>query len=173
MLEKLLPAEELKSWKIGNRAAAPIALIGEVVHCLEDGQPCHQPHRQEGPAGIVVSDRAEPVFLVKRQSIVRASFTSARSMSSIWLSRDRNRSVWPLSRRSLGHIARARPARQDNGIAREGRINLPEIVVHSHEIRQTRILVQIQNSHKSAACEFSTDDEEALALQKPVPPMMR
>ncbi|MCF6119343.1 hypothetical protein L2449_21115 [Mesorhizobium muleiense] len=43
----------------------------------------------------------------------------------------------------------------------EGRINLPEIVV------------QIKKSHKSAACEFSTDDEEALALQKPAPPMMR
>jgi hypothetical protein len=53
-----------------------------------------------------------------------------------------------------------------------GRIEFAGIVVHSHEIRQTRILVQIQNSHKISGVR-STDDEEALALQKPVPPMMR
>lgn len=42
----------------------------------EDGQARHQPGRQRRPAGIVVIDRAKPLF-EETQSINRASFTGA------------------------------------------------------------------------------------------------
>jgi hypothetical protein len=172
VLEELLPAEELKNWNIGIRAAAPIALIGEVVHCLEDGQSCHQPRRQERPAGIVVIDCTEPLF--QKAPVDRARQLHQRPIHVEHLVEPGPEQVGlaALSALPRSHCPRTPRFVRTMESQGAGRIEFAGIVVHSHEIRQTRILVQIQNSHKISGVR-STDDEEALALQKPVPPMMR
>lgn len=152
MLEELLPAEELKNWKIGIRAAAPIALIGEVVHCLEDGQSCHQPRRQERPAEIVVIDCTEPLF--QKAPVDRARQLHQRPIHVEHLIDPGPEQVGlPLSRRSLGRIARARPASSArwNHRAQAGS-NLPESSSIATKSGKREYLFKSKIHTKSAAC---------------------
>jgi hypothetical protein len=70
---------------------------------LEDRKPRHQPCRQRRLACAILVNGAE--FLFQESPVfVRASFTSACSVSMICSSRERNSSCSPLSRRSRGRI---------------------------------------------------------------------
>jgi hypothetical protein len=79
-------------------------LIGEVVHFLEEGQ-----------AGIVVMNRAEPVFLVKRQSIVRQLHQRPIHVEHLVESGPERIGLAALSPLARSHCPLP-PARQDNGI---------------------------------------------------------
>ncbi|RWP59740.1 MAG: hypothetical protein EOR08_22490 [Mesorhizobium sp.] len=169
MLEELLPAEELKSWKMGNRAAAPIALIGEVVHCLEDGQPCHQPHRQEGPAGIVVIDCTEPLF--QKAPVDRARQLHQRPIHVEHLIEPGPEQVGLAALSELPRSHCPRTPRFVRTMAQAGS-NLPESSSIATKSGKREYLFKSKIHTKSAACAPQTTRKRS-RFRSRCPPMMR